>query len=169
MSGTVCMVMAMDKNRLIGKENGMPWVIPGEQARFKKITLGKPIIMGRKTFDSIGRPLPGRQNIVVTRNSDWQADGVDVVLSLDAAIALAKQADTDEVMIIGGAALCEMAMPMTERLYLTVIDHDYEGDTWLTSYNADHWREVAREDIAADGDVPAFSYLVLERDTLTGQ
>ena len=163
MNTKVAMVMAMDINRLIGKDNAMPWHIPGEQGYFKEITLGKPIIMGRKTYDSIGRALPGRRNIVITRNSDWQANGVDVVHSVDAAIELAKTDNTDEVMVIGGAGICEAAMPVTDRLYLTVIDRAYEGDTWLTSYKKDEWREISRKDMAADGDVPAFSYLVLER------
>jgi len=160
---TIAMVMAMDKTKLIGKDNDMPWNIPGEQAYFKKITLGKPIIMGRKTHESIGRPLPGRQNIVVTRNKQWKADGVDVVASVEDAIKLANQANPDEVMITGGAAICEVAMPITDRLYLTVIDKAYEGDTYLNSYVANQWQEVSREDIAASGDIPAFSYLVLER------
>jgi len=164
MSAKVGMVMAMDRNRLIGKENGMPWHIPGEQAYFKAITLGKPVIMGRKTHESIGRPLPGRQNIVVTRNPSWRGDGVDAVLSLEAAIELANKAGTDEVMVIGGAGLCELAIPFTDRLYLTVIDAEYEGDTWLNSYKADEWVEASRVEVAADGDVPAYSKLVLERD-----
>ena len=157
------MVMAMDKNRLIGKDNDMPWHIPGEQANFKKITLGKPVIMGRKTYDSIGRALPGRQNIVITRNAEWSADGVDTVASIEGAVTLAKQSDVDEVMIIGGAAICEAAMPVTDRLYLTVIDKAYDGDTWLTSFVAEQWQEVSRNDVPANDGVPAFSYLVLER------
>ena len=159
----IAMVMAMDKNKLIGKNNDMPWKIPGEQLYFKKVTLGKPVIMGRKTFESIGRALPGRQNIVVTRNNQWQSDGVDAVTSVQDAIELAKQADTEEVMVIGGAAICEVAMPLTDRLYLTVIDNEYEGDTWLESYVPAQWQEVSRDDIAAADGSPAFSYLVLER------
>lgn len=155
--------MAMDTNRLIGKDNSMPWHIPGEQAYFKEITMGKPIIMGRKTYESIGRALPGRRNIVITRNASWKADGVDVVHSVDAAIELAKTDNTTEVMVIGGAAICDAAMPQTDRLYLTVINKEYDGDTWLTSYVPEQWQEVSRKDIAANGDVPAFSYLVLER------
>ncbi len=159
------MVMAMDKNRLIGKDNAMPWHIPGEQAYFKKITLGKPVVMGRKTHESIGRPLPGRQNIVITRNPEWKSEGVDVVTSVEAAIDLAKQADPvpAEIMVIGGAAICELAMAKTDRLYLTVIDQRYKGDTWLNSYVPDQWQETSRQDHPASGDVPAFSYLVLER------
>ncbi len=160
------MVMAMDRNQLIGKDNGMPWKIPGEQAYFKAITLNKPIIMGRKTHESIGRALPGRQNIVITRNGNWQSEGVDVVRSLDAAIQLAQQTDADEVMIIGGAAICELAMPLTQRLYLTSIDAAYEGDTWLNSYVPSEWQEVSRKEVQAMGAVPSFAYLILERTNL---
>jgi len=163
MAAIVAMALAMDKNKLIGKNNSMPWHIPGEQASFKAITMGKPIIMGRKTYDSIGRPLPGRQNIVVTRNASWSAEGVDAVTSIDDGINLARQAGTDEVVIIGGAALCELAMPVTQRLYLTVVDAAYDGDTWLHSYVAEEWEESSREDVPAGDEVPAYSKLVLER------
>lgn len=169
MTATLSMVMAMDNNRLIGKDNGMPWHIPGEQAYFKDITMGKPIIMGRKTHESIGRVLPGRKNIVITRNADWQAEGVETCLTLEAALEVANQESTDEIMIIGGAAVCELAMPQTDRLYLTVIEGEYEGDTWLTSYHEEEWEEVSCKAMPAQEGVPAFRYLVLERkgQTLT--
>jgi len=125
--------------------------------------MGMPVVMGRKTYESIGRALPGRQNIVITRNSEWGCEGVDAVTSVNAAINLAKQANTSEIMIIGGAAICEAAMPITDRLYLTVIDKAYEGDTWLTSFIDEQWQEISRKDVAADGDMPAHSFLVLER------
>lgn len=160
----VAMMLAMDKNKLIGKDNGMPWHIPGEQAYFKEVTMGKPMIMGRKTFESIGRPLPGRANIVVTRNTQWTADGVVVVGSLNEAIDVAAQLagdDVDEVMIIGGANLCREAMPITERVYLTYIDHAYEGDTYFDSFNFSDWQERSRQDNLHDE--LAYSYLVLER------
>ena len=166
----VAMAMAMDRDRLIGKDDGMPWHVPGEQAHFKALTLGKPIVMGRRTHESIGRPLPGRTNIVVTRNRDWRADGVIVVHSLDAALArgrdVAARADTraDEVVVIGGAALCRDAMPLTERLYLTVIDAAFDGDTWLDAFDEADWREVAREepDPTTTGGY-RLAYRVLER------
>ena len=147
----VAMMMAMDRNRLIGKEGGMPWHVPGEQAYFKRVTTGKPIVMGRVTHESIGRALPRRTNIVVTRNADWEAEGVVVAHSLGealrigAAVAEAPATRADELVIIGGAALCREAMPLTERLYLTVIDHAFEGDTWLDSYEPAEWRERSRE------------------------
>jgi len=133
----VAMMMAMDSNRLIGKEGGMPWHVPGEMAYFKRVTMGKPVIMGRKTFESIGKPLPGRPNIVVTRNRDWAAEGVVIVHDLDTAvhtardICLSAEQPVSEMMVIGGAGICREAMALTQRLYLTVIDHEFDGDTWL--------------------------------------
>ncbi len=162
------MMLAMDKNKLIGKANGMPWHIPGEQAYFKEVTMGKPIIMGRKTFDSIGRALPGRPNFVVTRNSEWHFDGVQVCSSLGDAIAKSSQWVVDnagdknlsEVVVIGGANLCAEAMPLTDRLYLTVIDHEYDGDVWLDSFDWKDWQECSRKDLEHEG--LGYAYLVLE-------
>jgi dihydrofolate reductase len=166
----MAMMMAMDKNKLIGSDGGLPWHIPGELAYFKRITMGKPIIMGRKTYDSIGKPLPGRANIVVTRNSAWAAAGVTVVGSLDEAFeaghtALRSQPAT-EIVVIGGASLCQAAMSLTQRLYLTVVDKAYTGDTWLDSFNWDDWR-VETEDVqdqASTGGL-AVTYWVLEKVT----
>ena len=166
----VAMMMAMDRNRLIGKGGGMPWHVPGEQAYFKAVTMGKPVLMGRRTFESIGRPLPGRTNVVVTRDRDWHADGVVVAHGLDEALAAGRRVAqapatrADELVVIGGAALCREAMALTERLYLTVIDHEYDGDTWLDSYEPGEWCEVSREarDPATTGGVDV-AYLVLER------
>jgi len=166
----IAMMMAMDRNRLIGKEGGMPWHVPGEQAYFKAVTTGKPIVMGRVTHESIGRPLPGRTNIVATRDADWTADGVVVVHSLAEGIATGKRiagtagSEADELVVIGGAALCREAMPLTERLYLTLIDAAFDGDTWLDSYEPAEWRERSRRerDPSTTGGLTV-SYLVLER------
>ena len=172
--------MAMDKNKLIGKAGGMPWYVPGEQGYFKKVTMGKPIIMGRKTFESIGKPLPGRTNIVLTRNSQWSesqpaGDAIKVVHSLDEATELARtickkgdantlQATVDEFVVIGGAALCRDAMTNTQRLYLTVIDHAFEGDTWLDSFNWDDWTVVSENpQDPATTDGLNVTYWVLEK------
>lgn len=161
----ISMVMAMDVNRLIGKDGGMPWHISADLKYFKRITMAKPLIMGRKTFDSIGKPLPGRSNIVVTRNQEWAMDGVQAAATLEEAISIAKQHECDEAMIIGGASICEAAMPITDRLYLTLIDHEFEdGDTWLHSYNAGDWMEVSSEshDETEDGGY-RFTYYVFDR------
>ncbi len=157
------MVMIMDRNQLVGSDGKMPWHLPSELQYFKSITMGKPIIMGRKTHESIGRALPGRTNIVITRKPDYQSDNTLVVADLDAALALAEQHldDEREAMVIGGAEICRLAMPQTERLYLTLIDAEFEGDTWLDSYVADEWEEVSREERHADGF--PLSLLVLER------
>jgi len=170
------MMLAMDNNKLIGKDNGMPWHIPGEQVYFASVTMGKPIIMGRKTYESIGRPLPGRPNFVVTRNSEWQAEGVQVFPSLESAIEGGVQfyADTNaelpselaegelpEVMVIGGAGLCREAMPQTQRIYLTLIDNEYEGDIWFDSFEWSDWQERSREE--KDHEGLKYAYLVLER------
>lgn len=166
-SAVVAMIMAMDSKRLIGANGGLPWHIPGELAYFKQVTLGKPIIMGRKTYDSIGKPLPGRRNIVVTRNQSWSADGVIVAVSLDEAIADARNHAEDELMIIGGASLCREAMPVTERLYLTVVDHEYEGDTWLDSFDWNDWTVKSETTVAPDtsGGL-AVTYWVLEKPVM---
>lgn len=185
----IAMVLAMDRNRLIGKDGGLPWHLPSELQYFKAITMGKPLVMGRLTFESIGRPLPGRANIVVTRDTawltpegnkdskDWAALGVLAADSLQGALKLAdtaakdkvsaEQDNTDtevkdtEVAIIGGASLCRDAMPLTDRLYLTVIDHEFEGDTWFDSFDASKWRELSCETKKVDGF--DLEYKVLER------
>ena len=163
-------MMAMDKNRLIGKAGAMPWHIPGELAYFKRVTMGKPVIMGRKTFESIGKPLPGRSNIVVTRNRNWSAENVIVVHDLDTAvqsaedICLSDATAASEMVIIGGAGLCRDAMPITERLYLTVIDHAFEGDIWLDSFHWDDWQVLSQDvqDEQNTGGLPV-TYWVLEK------
>lgn len=148
----------------------MPWHVPGEQAYFKRVTLGKPVIMGRKTFESIGKPLPGRTNIVVTRNQEWRADGVEVVHDLEAAMDKARAASDSagdtaaEMVVIGGAGLCRDAMPITQRLYLTVIDHEFEGDTWLDSFQWDDWKTISedpQDPVSTGGQ--AVTYWVLEK------
>ena len=167
---TLAMMMAMDKNQLIGKAGGLPWHVPGDLAYFKRVTMGKPVIMGRKTFDSIGKPLPGRTNVVVTRNSQWQAEGVLVAHDIAEAMELARNicltSDTKaaEMMVIGGAGLNREAMPLTQRLYLTVIDHAYEGDTWLDSFQWSDWSVVSEEvqDPANTGGL-SVTYWVLDK------
>lgn len=164
----LALALAMDVNRLIGRGNAMPWHIPGEQARFKLITLGKPIIMGRKTFESIGRALPGRLNLVVTRDDSYAHQGISTAGSLAEAMTLARTravADgVDEIIVIGGAGLCREAMPLAQRFYLTRIDQAFEGDTWLDSFVEAEWVEIEREspEPSSTGGVP-IHYCVLER------
>ena len=165
----ISMMMAMDKNRLIGKDGSMPWHISAELKYFKRITMGKPVVMGRKTFESIGKPLPGRQNIVITRNKalmkEWADADVKVASSLEQAVQFAREYQSDEMMVIGGASICQEAMQYVERLYLTVIEHEFTGgDTWLKSYQSEDWHEISSEDHdeTKDGGY-RFTYRVLER------
>lgn len=159
----ICMIMAMDLDQLIGAGGTMPWHLPSEMQYFKSVTMGKPVIMGRKTFESLKRPLKGRGNIVVTRQRDYPAEGIQLAADLDDALSQADflAGEEDEVMIIGGASLCREAMPRTEKLYLTILQKRYAGDTWLDSYEPSDWREISSDNRVADG-VP-LTYFVLER------
>lgn len=133
----ISLVCAMDKNRLIGNNNQLPWHLPADLALFKKTTLGKPIIMGRKTFDSIGKALPGRQNIVITSNQSWTAEGCDIANSIDQAVDLA--GDSAEIMLIGGASLYQQTIDRAACLYLTLINGEFSGDTWFPEINQKQW------------------------------
>lgn len=150
------LVAAMARGNVIGLDNTMPWHLPEDLKHFKAVTLGKPVIMGRKTFDSIGRPLPGRLNIVVTRQADWQHDGVSVAHSLEEALQLA--ANVEEVCIIGGAELYRQALPLADLLRLTHIELDVAGDTCFPAFSAEEW-QCQREapQTAANGLVYCFA------------
>lgn len=145
MTVTVAAIAAMSKNFAIGKDNQLLWHIPDDFRHFKETTMGKPIIMGRKTYESLGKPLPGRTNIVITSKPEQIEGDVTIVATIDEAIAKAKQvaADTgvDEVFIIGGGQIYEAAMPQTQRIYLTVINQSYEGDTFFPRINPAEWDE----------------------------
>jgi len=146
------LIVARARNGVIGKDNAMPWKIPGEQAYFKRVTMGHPIIMGRKTWESIGRPLPGRRSLVVTRNPGFVAAGAEVVTSLDAALAAC--AGAAEAFVIGGAELYRLALPRADRLLVTEIDHDFDGDTTFPAPDSVRWREVARDHHAPTEERP---------------
>jgi len=137
------MIVAHANNRVIGKNNDMPWHLPADLAYFKKTTLGKPIIMGRKTYQSIGRPLPGRKNIVISRDDNFHAEGVEVVNSVDAALALV--VDSAEVMVIGGGAIYQHCLVSAHRLYITHINADIDGDTHFPEYDLTVWQKVASD------------------------
>ena len=158
------MIAAMAQDRVIGKDNKMPWHLPEELAYFKKVTMGKPIVMGRNTFESIGRPLPGRQNIVVSRNPDLTIDGVDVVNSVEQAIEVAQQCD--ELMIIGGAMLYEHMLPKADILYLTQIDLQAEGDAYFPDYTQYQWKksEVLQHDSKLGLKFSTFSLIFILSD-----
>lgn len=164
----VSLIVAMARNRVIGINNKLPWYLPNDLKYFKRVTMGKPILMGRKTFESIGKPLPGRLNIVMTRDTSWQAEGVKVTHSLDAAIALAQaQCEIqggDELMIIGGDEIYRQSLPRADRLYLTQVHAEVHGDAYFPEINWDDWEERAREDFSAEGPNPYdYSFVVLER------
>jgi dihydrofolate reductase len=142
------LIVAMDDNRLIGSNNDLPWQMPADLAYFKRTTMGKPIIMGRKTFASIGRPLPGRRNVVITRDSGFSAPGCEIANGIEAALSLCS--DAEEVMLIGGASLYQQTIDQATRLYVTRIHHSFEGDTWFPEIDLGLWKQETREDHNAD-------------------
>jgi len=163
----ISIIVAVGKNREIGSKNGLLWKIPGELKRFRQITEGHPIIMGRKTYESIGRPLPKRTNIVITRNENFKPDGVVIVKSLEEAIAKAKEIDSSEIFIIGGGQIYNQALPLAEKLYLTVVDADFpQADTYFPDYSDFDkvlFQEKHRE------EKYAYQFIVLSRDNGRGE
>lgn len=158
----ISVIVAMAANRVIGHENRLPWHLPADLKHFKATTLGKPVVMGRRTWESIGRPLPGRTNIVITRDTAYTAEGCVVVHSLDEGIRAAGEAA--EVMIIGGAGLYRQALPLADTLYLTLIHGEFAGDTHFPEWRQDAWRETGRVDHEPDeNNSHAYSFITLER------
>ena len=133
----ISIIAAMDRNRLIGNDNELPWHLPADLAHFKKVTLNKPVLMGRKTYESIGRPLPGRENIVLTRAPGLEIEGVTVVNSLQEAIQVCSA--VEELMVIGGSTLYELVLPMARRMYLSYVDGEFEGDAWFPEFDDTQW------------------------------
>ncbi|CAM3976834.1 MULTISPECIES: type 3 dihydrofolate reductase [Vibrio] len=157
----ISMIAAMAHNRVIGKDNQMPWHLPADFAWFKKCTMGKPVIMGRKTYESIGRPLPGRHNLVISRDSQLQIDGVTTVTSIEQALQLV--ADEAEVMIIGGGSIYQHCLPLANKLYLTHIDLEVAGDTQFPDWG-EHWTQSYSETFAADEkNAHAMEFVVLDK------
>lgn len=155
-------IVAMSQNRVIGQNNTLPWHLPADLKHFKEVTMGKPIIMGRKTFDSIGRALPGRTNIIITRNTDFHAEGCLVVHSIDEALNQCR--NSEEAMIIGGAELFIATMPKVQRIYLTIIHEDFVGDVFFPKLDDNEWKEESREDFQPDAKNPyPYSFLTLQR------
>ena len=156
------LIVAMDENRLIGRDNQLPWHLPADLRYFKATTLGKPIVMGRKTFESIGKPLPGRRNIVITRNTDFTAADCDVVGSIDE--ALANCAAEPEVMLIGGASLYAQTLERADCLYITRIHHAFDGDTWFPEFDLTRWQIEKQQDFEPDHDNPyPYSFIKFKR------
>lgn len=159
----ISMIAAMANERVIGQQNKMPWHLPAELQYFKKMTMNKPIVMGRKTFDSIGRPLPGRRNIVVSRQPDYQRQ--DVIWAAGVEQAIAAAGPVEELMIIGGEKIYELFLPRADRLYLTLIDLDVDGDAHFPDYQKSaKWRQLERQYHAAEeANSLAFETLIYDR------
>jgi len=158
----ISLIVAVSANGVIGRGGELPWHLSDDLKRFKQLTLGKPIVMGRKTFESIGRALPGRQNIVLTKQSEFVADGCDVVPTVDAAIAMA--GDADEVIVIGGGEIYELFLPLAERIYMTRVHVDIDGDARFPQLDASQWQEISHSDHSAgESNDYAFTISVLER------
>lgn len=160
---SLAIIVAQSSNRVIGIENRLPWHLPEDLKYFKAVTMGKPIIMGRKTYESIGRPLPGRQNIVITRQPDWHAEGVSVVHSLADALAqgqlAAAAAKVAEVMVIGGAQIYQEALSLAQTLYVTEVATELQGDAYFPEISPTQWRQVAcSEDHPAQLQEASISY-----------
>lgn len=158
---TLSLIAAMANRRVIGRDNTLPWRLPEDLQHFKRTTLGKPVIMGRKTWESLGRPLPGRRNIVVSRNPDYLPVGGELASSLEA--AMAATADVDEAFVIGGADLYRQALPLAQRIYLTEIAGDYAGDAHFPEFSAGDWREVSRESHTSSDGI-AYAFVLYQRD-----
>nr|WP_315193410.1 dihydrofolate reductase [uncultured Aquabacterium sp.] len=141
----LALIAAVARNGAIGRDNALLWRLPEDLKFFKRTTLGCPVVMGRKTFESIGRPLPGRRNVVITRDPTWRAEGVDVVHSLEAALAATSTPDTERVFVIGGGEIYAQALPLADEIVLTEIDADFEGDTFFPAWPREAFREHSRE------------------------
>jgi len=158
----ISLIAAMASNRVIGINNTLPWHLPADFKHFKAVTMGKPILMGRKTFESIGRPLPGRTNIIITNNHSYSAKGCHVVNSIDEALALTQ--DETEVLVIGGASFYQQTLPIAQRIYLTIIHHPFDGDAHFVELDETVWRETERVNCEPDDkNQYAYSFITLER------
>lgn len=167
----IALIWAMAENHVIGRNNQLPWYLPGDLQYFKRVTSGKPVIMGRKTYDSIGKPLPNRTNIIVTRDTAFQAEGCQVVHSLEEAIVLAEAqvavSGGDEVIVMGGAEIYAQALPKADRLYVTLVHAEVAGDAYFPAIDFAAWQQIAREDYRAEGPNPYdYSFVVYDRPAL---
>jgi len=159
----ISIIVAMTPDRVIGRDNSLPWHLPADLKHFKQVTMGKPILMGRRTWESLPGLLPGRRHIVITRNAAYRAEGAEIAHSLAQAITLA--GDAEEIMIVGGAELYAQALPLAHRIYLTLVDAEVQGDVHFPAYDGDRWREIASESHPGDDKNPfAYTFKLLERD-----
>ena len=157
----ISLIAAVAKNGVIGKNNALPWHLPADMKHFRDLTRGKPVIMGSKTFESIGKPLPNRLNIVLSSDPQYKVEGVTVVGSIDDALNAA--GDVPEIMVIGGGSIYKQFLPRANRIYLTLIHADFEGDAFFPEYDKNEWKEVVREENPADQEnVYPYSFVILE-------
>ena len=158
----VSLIVAFDRNRAIGHHNQLPWHLPADLRHFKDITMGHSIVMGRKTFESIGKPLPGRRSVVVTNNPGYWQEGITIVHSIEQAMHDLK--DESEIFIIGGAQIFRHGLDLADRMYTTLIHHSFEADTWFPEIDLNVWKEVRREDHSRDVKNPYdYSFINYER------
>lgn len=161
----ISLLVAMDKNNVIGKDNTLPWHLPADLAYFKKVTMGHPIVMGRKTFDSIGRALPGRENIVITRDVNYHAEGITVIHSIDEILSMRDKTE-NEIFVIGGAEIFNAILPYSDRLYITEIEAEFEGDTYFPTFDRSAWKLISEEKGPKNEKNPYdYSFLVYEKIT----
>lgn len=159
----ISLLYAMDKNRLIGSNNQLPWHLPQDLAYFKRITLNHKIVMGRKTFDSIGRPLPKRENIIITRDNQFACSGCTILHSIDEIVKLSNETD-EEIFVIGGSEIFKEILPYSDRLYVTYIHHEFEGDTFFPATNESDWKVISKEQGIMDEKNPYdFDFVVYEK------
>lgn len=159
----ISIIVAMTPDRVIGRDNSLPWHLPADLKHFKQVTMGKPIVMGRRTWESLPGLLPGRRHIVITRNAAYRAEGAEIAHSLAQALTLA--GDAEEIMIVGGAELYAQALPLAHRIYLTLVDAEVQGDAYFPAYDQDRWREIASESHPGDDKNSfAYSFKLLEID-----
>ena len=160
----ISFIVAASENNVIGKDNKLPWCLPTDMRYFKNVTWGMPVIMGRKSFESLGKALKGRTNIVVSRNKDWKAPDVQVVQTIDHAITRATQTDAKEIFIIGGAEIFRSALPSADRIYLTLVHGNFDGDAFFPEMDRGEWKLKSNRDCEADEKNPyALSFQVWER------
>ena len=159
----ISLIAAMGRNRIIGNKNALPWNMPADMARFRALTKGKPIIMGMKTFLSIGRVLPDRLNIILTRDRDWKPP-TGVIVAYSPQEAIEKASGSHEVMVIGGGEIFKLFLPLAQKMYLTFIDHEFDGDAFFPEFDRSEWREIERVSFSADMENPyPYEFVTLER------
>ncbi|MBT2685843.1 dihydrofolate reductase [Bacillus sp. ISL-37] len=160
----ISLIWAMDENRVIGYHNQLPWRLPEDLKFFKRVTMGHPIAMGRKTYESIGKPLPGRENIVITRDDNYDPEGCTVMHSIDEMLAYAAENKSEEIFVIGGAEIFKEVLQHADKLYLTMIHHQFEGDTFFPVFDIDKWELESREIGLKDGKNPYdYEFLIYKR------